>query len=742
MSMSSRMTAMLEAFDYQMPDFNFDLSNYDSLLPKDVKDHFDKLFSDSRKWFETLDFQVGRTLAEAGASPKHPVMLMPGVISTGLESWTTSEDEASYFRKRLWGSATMIRNVLFDKEKWIKHLSLDTVTGLDPPGVRVRAAKGLDAASYFAAGYWIWSKIIQNLAAVGYDINMIYLASYDWRLSMSNLEERDHFFTQVKNQIELNSLVYNEKTVICAHSMGSTVALYFFKWIENEVGAQWIDEHIEGLVNIAGTMFGVPKAMAALLTGEMRDTVQVPPLLSYLLERFFSSHERAALFRSWAGSASMIIKGGDAVWGDENGAPDDRPDAEASQAYIYEYAARGNVSEDAKITEKSQSVQSQKFTADQAIPWLMENSPTDFQKMIATNYSNGIERDPHQIRRNNKDPTKWTNPLEVALPYAPNMKIYCIYGYGKPTERSYWMRHGPYAYSDHAAGVGSNETEDLDDPHLSNQSSVFPKVPTSRIDSRITFQNAAPKVNSGCRIGEGDGTVSLLSLGSMCVHGWKLPRYNPARIPVITHEILHQPDEMDLRGGPKTGDHVDILGAHDLNEALVKVAVGLGHEINETIHSPIRDYAAKIRWDADHSALRAAYLQLARRVSAHLIKQYHPDKATHPDTQDKIRSINAAYETLSDASLRFAYDARRKAYVASGYARKGPRISDTIDIDAFDVQQDRDEIQLTYPCRCGQQYVVGASEMATKMDAEATHSFDVQCTGCSEIVRVIYSNQD
>ncbi|WFD01118.1 phospholipid:diacylglycerol acyltransferase [Malassezia yamatoensis] len=730
--MSSRMAAMLEAFDYQMPDLNFDLSNYDSLLPKDVKDHFDKLFSDSRKWFETLDFQVGRTLKEAGASPKHPVMLMPGVISTGLESWTTSEDEASYFRKRLWGSATMIRNVLFDKEKWIKHLSLDTVTGLDPPGVRVRAAKGLDAASYFAAGYWIWSKIIQNLAAVGYDINMIYLASYDWRLSMSNLEERDHFFTQVKNQIELNSLVYKEKTVICAHSMGSTVALYFFKWIEDQVGAEWIDQHIEGLVNIAGTMFGVPKAMAALLTGEMRDTVQVPPLLSYLLERFFRSHERAALFRSWAGCASMLIKGGDAVWGDEFGAPDDRPDAEVSQAYIYEYAARGNVSEDAKTTEESQSVQSQKFTADEAIPWLIRNAPTDFQKMIATNYSNGIERDPHQIRRNNKDSTKWTNPLEVALPYAPNMKIYCIYGWGKPTERSYWMRHGPYAYSDHAEGVGSNHTGDLDDPHLSNQSSVFPKVPTSRIDSRITFQNAVPEVNSGCRIGEGDGTVSLLSLGSMCVHGWNLPRYNPARIPVVTHEILHQPDEMDLRGGPKTGDHVDILGAHDLNEAVVKVVVGLGHEVMDASLDAYKILG--VTRDADASALRAAYLRLART--------YHPDKATHRDTQDQIRLINAAYETLSDASLRSAYDARQRAHVAVSYEKKGPRIADTIDIDEFDVQHNHDEIHLTYPCRCGQEYLVKASEMATQMDVEPSRSFHVQCTGCSEIVRVIYSNQD
>lgn len=41
-------------------------------------------------------------------------------------------------------------------------------------------------------------------------------------------------------------------------------------------------------------------------------------------------------------------------------------------------------------------------------------------------------------------------------------------------------------------------------------------------------------------MGEGDGTVSLLSLGAMCVEGWKRPRWNPAGIKVTTVEVsLH-----------------------------------------------------------------------------------------------------------------------------------------------------------------------------------------------------------
>ena len=38
-------------------------------------------------------------------------------------------------------------------------------------------------------------------------------------------------------------------------------------------------------------------------------------------------------------------------------------------------------------------------------------------------------------------------------------------------------------------------------------------------------------------MGDGDGTVSLLSMGAMCVEGWTRPRWNPARIPVTTVEV-------------------------------------------------------------------------------------------------------------------------------------------------------------------------------------------------------------
>ena len=50
----------------------------------------------------------------------------------------------------------MLTQVTFYREKWMNALLLDPVTGLDPPGAKVRAAEGIDAASSFIQGYWLW----------------------------------------------------------------------------------------------------------------------------------------------------------------------------------------------------------------------------------------------------------------------------------------------------------------------------------------------------------------------------------------------------------------------------------------------------------------------------------------------------------------------------------------------------------------------------------------------------------
>ncbi|KAL0955999.1 hypothetical protein HGRIS_002175 [Hohenbuehelia grisea] len=244
------------------------------------------------------EFEVGEAMKARGLSAKYPVVLIPGVISTGLESWSTSPDYRDFFRQKLWGGFNMISQVTFNRDKWIAAMMLDPVTGLDPPDAKIRAAEGIDAASSFIQGYWIWSKIVENLAVVNYDTNNLYLAPYDWRLSYYNLEERDGYFSKLKATIEGFKRRQKKKTVIAAHSMGSTVLLVSryvpcfelflnhdrrpydlvfvsvnamivrraniilniclsFKWVESPKhgagGPDWVENHIEATITIAGT---------------------------------------------------------------------------------------------------------------------------------------------------------------------------------------------------------------------------------------------------------------------------------------------------------------------------------------------------------------------------------------------------------------------------------------------------------------------------------------------------------
>jgi len=580
----------ISSIGLDLPSLNLDL---DFRLPTEFSDLGDRLFTAPREWLQTRDFKVGRQLSEAGYKAQHPVILLPGIISTGLESWTTNEDASGYFRKRLWGTTTMMRTIVFEKDMWVKHLSLDPHTGLDPAGIKVRAAEGFDAASYFITGYWIWSKVIENLAVIGYDSNNLWLAAYDWRLSMANLEIRDHFFTRLKLRIEQNLALTDKKTVLVAHSMGSTVFLYFLKWVEAEGpgfgngGPDWVERHIEAFTSVAGTFLGVPKAMSALLSGEMRDTVELPPAGAYLLEKFFSRQERAKLFRSWAGSACMMIKGGETIWGNATSAPDDLDQADHSHGLIYSFRQTANETE---FTAGN-------LTASNASTFLLQHAPSSFQVMIDSNYSNGFERDERQLKKNLKDPRKWTNPLEVPLPNAPSMKIFCMYGTGKSTERSYWYKQGQFENDDLEAEGSQAQCANCDNTTQTTPPPLgFPTGRKSWIDHGVHREGANPQVRAGCKMGEGDGTVSLLSLGAMCVEGWKRKRYNPAGIKVVTHEILHSPG-LELRGGEHTGDHVDILGASKINDYVLRIAAGRGDEIKNHFVSDIEKYAAKIAWD-------------------------------------------------------------------------------------------------------------------------------------------------
>ncbi|KAG8221339.1 hypothetical protein J3R82DRAFT_1508 [Butyriboletus roseoflavus] len=65
----------------------------------------------------------------------------------------------------------------------------------------------------------------------------------------------------------------------------------------------------------------------------------------------------------------------------------------------------------------------------------------------------------------------------------------------------------------------------------------------------------------------------------------------------LLRQLPHRPVLNMPRGGANTSDHVDILGSTTLNEIILKVATGVGHEIEENVVSRIREYTQRINWD-------------------------------------------------------------------------------------------------------------------------------------------------
>ncbi|KAL2412518.1 Phospholipid:diacylglycerol acyltransferase [Exophiala dermatitidis] len=546
--------------------------NLDSLMDvipagivKDVKD----LSKAEREAVNYDSFAVGLALQAQGITAHHPVIMVPGVISTGLESWSTGEKSRQYFRKRLWGSWSMMRALVLDQALWKTHIMLDKETGLDPPGIKLRAAQGFDATDFFITGYWIWNKILENLATIGYDPTNAFTAAYDWRLSYANLEYRDQYFTRLKNYIEVAHQTSGRKAVLVSHSMGSQVLFYFMKWVEHKNhgngGPRWVNDHIDSWINISGCMLGTAKDIPAVLSGEMKDTAQLNAFAVYGLEKFLSKEDRAELFRAMPGISSMLPKGGEAVWGNSTWAPDDLPSSQQNSSFGVFISFRPE--------NNSTKTPRKNLTMTESFEYLINTTEPWYHRQIEGSYSHGVAHTKAEVEKNEDRPQTWLNPLEARLPIAPDMKIFCFYGIGKPTERAYF-------YKDNENPLQGNVNITID----------------TSINSPNKQLQDVGAVDHGVIMGEGDGTVNLLSTGYMCAKGWKkIKRYNPANIKITTYEMPHEPDRFNPRGGPNTGDHVDILGRSSLNDLILRVAGGRGDEIEENYKSRIWEISDRVQ---------------------------------------------------------------------------------------------------------------------------------------------------
>ena len=105
------------------------------------------------------------------------------------------------------------------------------------------------------------------------------------------------------------------------------------------------------------------------------------------------------------------------------------------------------------------------------------------------------------------------------------------------SQRSYWYTRGAYEHDDVHADAHPAMCENSTECLTPRAPLDMPLSRQTMIDADYTDTSMTPKILNGVKMGEGDGTVSLLSLGAMCVEGWKRERWNPSGMQVVTVEV-------------------------------------------------------------------------------------------------------------------------------------------------------------------------------------------------------------
>ncbi|KAL1200905.1 putative phospholipid:diacylglycerol acyltransferase 2 [Cardamine amara subsp. amara] len=567
----------------------------------------------------------GTRLSRDGVKAFHPVVLVPGVVTGGLQLWEGQPCAEGLFRKRLWGAS--FTEILTRPLCWLEHLSLDSETGLDPPGIRVRAVPGLVATDYFAPCYFAWAVLIENLAKIGYEGKNLHMASYDWRLSFHNTEVRDQSLSRLKSKIELMYVTNGyKKVVVVPHSMGAIYFLHFLKWVETPTsngggggGPGWCAKHIKAVVNIGPAFLGIPKAVSNLLSAEGKDIAYAralaPGFLDSELLKLQTLEHLVRMSHSWDSIVSLLPKGGEAIWGGidspvEEGhtciyskrkssqpslndlhkqnfsikpeswvkeptkygriiafgkRASELPSSQLSNLNIKELSRGGSTSNDSTSCGEFWSEYNE--LSRESIVKVAENTAytattvLDLLRFIAPKMMRRAEAHiSHGIADDLDDPKYghykyWSNPLETKLPDAPGMEMYCLYGVGIPTERSYIYK-------------------------LSTSSGKCKSSIPFRRDGSMDGDDMCLK--GGARFADGDGSVPVTSAGFMCAKGWRgKTRFNPSGMDTFVREYKHKPPGSLLESrGAESGAHVDIMGNVGLIEDVLRIAAGAsGQEI-------------------------------------------------------------------------------------------------------------------------------------------------------------------
>jgi phospholipid:diacylglycerol acyltransferase len=469
---------------------------------------------------------------------RRPVIFLPGYVTSGLELWKSKPCARAKFRERIWGTASMVKLFLTNSQCWIDHMRLvpkygrvtksgQTVHFTEPEGVRIQPASGLAAADFVLGDYWVWNPIIEALASAGYDESMMFMMSYDWRLPLRDLEYKDKYYSRMALEIEKLERLNGEKVLMVSHSFGGKVWFFFIQWASEHLGPKWIDDHIYATYNIAPVFLGVPKAIAATLSGDTRDTAQLGAL-STLLDTLLPPSDRSTLFSGWGSLVDMLPLGGASTWKSPMLILDKTP-----------------------------------MNVDEALKTLFNTSAMAHHAHHRNGDRTALRCPPDREHSTACYRDVWVDPTSVQLPPMTKSKIWCSYGVGIPTEVGY-----------HYTAVNGNWTD--------NHNMKIEK----------DMHNEANKIVNGIVLDDGDGTVPIESLASICSIAWKGgSRLNAKTVSVNVRELAHGENysvlSRAISPGGSSVDHVDIMGNRQVIRDILFLALGLDDLMDPPTDVPV-----------------------------------------------------------------------------------------------------------------------------------------------------------
>ncbi|KAG1663891.1 hypothetical protein FOA52_014704 [Chlamydomonas sp. UWO 241] len=381
----------------------------------------------------------------------------------------------------------------------------------------------------------------------------------------------------------------------------------------------------------------------------MRDTAQLAGIAAFITNGMIPAGARARLFRTWASLLAMMPVGGARVWGNSTWAPDDTDTMRAAgrtfgaffsvkDFYSTPGAAETNSSCDIDAGHNSsmssyvQALGVRARSAGVAVAAALAHTATRKRPRAAG------ELRPVTVRAAMAAALEETGPLmakhykewgpqanagspseqagrwggvifpdatRVPLPPAPSFKMYCVYGVGIMSERSYYYARNATASAEAARATAACTNGEGDDPtcaRLDPEGTFNAQGGTFnwRIDTGVNIPESG--LEYGVQMTDGDLTVPLISTGAMCHGGWRSARLNPARCRIVTREKLHQATTVvsdPARSGPASGHHVDIMGNDDMLMDALAVVSGHGDELEDEIHSEVANITANIDWEAE-----------------------------------------------------------------------------------------------------------------------------------------------